>query len=385
MEGLVIKNKTAVAGIGQTVFGKGLPDTELSLACQAVSLALDDAGIEPSEVDGIASYTMEPNREVDVARSVGLGDVTWFSQVGYGGGAGCGVVGQAAMAVATGQCNVAIAWRARKRADATSRPWAQAAARLSDGQQWTRPFGVIRPVDEIALLTRRYMHEYGGTRDHLANIALAFRKHAARNPLSTMGHKPMTRDDYMNARWISEPLCLFDNCLETDGALACILVRADRAPDLRQKPAYIHSWAQGMPAQVHSMINYFDDDPLRGPGWTCADQLYRNSDIGPKDIQVAQLYDAFTPLVIFSLEAYGFCGRGEGGAFTDDGNISAGGRLPVNTSGGGLSEAYVHGFNHIVEGVRQVRGTSVNQVADCEAVLVTAGECVPTSAMILRG
>ena len=128
--GAGIKDKTAVAGIGQTAFGKGLADTELSLACQAVSIALDDAGIDPSEVDGIASYTMEPNREIDVARNVGLGDVTWFSQVGYGGGAGCGVVGQAAMAVATGQCTVAVAWRARKRADPTSRPWAQAAARL---------------------------------------------------------------------------------------------------------------------------------------------------------------------------------------------------------------------------------------------------------------
>ena len=111
--GDLIKDKTAVVGIGQTAFGKGLPDTELSLACQAVSLALDDAGVDPAEVDGIASYTMEPNREVDVARNVGLGDVTWFSQVGYGGGAGCGVVGQAAMAVATGQCHVAVAWRAR--------------------------------------------------------------------------------------------------------------------------------------------------------------------------------------------------------------------------------------------------------------------------------
>src|SRR3954464_9753756 len=144
MEGLVIRNKTAVAGIGQTAFGKGLPDTELSLACQAISTALDDAGVDPSEADGTASDPMEPNREIDVARNVGLGDVTWFSQVGYGGGAGCGVVGQAAMAVATGQGRVAVAWRARKRADPTSRPWSQAKARLSDSSQWSRPFGMIR-------------------------------------------------------------------------------------------------------------------------------------------------------------------------------------------------------------------------------------------------
>src|SRR5215210_8021617 len=148
---MTIKNRTAVVGIGQTAFGKGLPDTELSLACQAVSMALDDAGIEPSEVDGLGSYTLEPFREVDVARSVGLGDITFFSQVGFGGGAGCGVVGQAAMAVATGQCTTAVAWRARKRADRASRPWSQAPARLADTSQWTRPFGILRPVDEIAL------------------------------------------------------------------------------------------------------------------------------------------------------------------------------------------------------------------------------------------
>ncbi len=219
----LIKDKTAVVGIGQTAFGKGLPDTELSLACQAISLALDDAGIAPAEVDGLASYTMEPNREVDVARNVGLGDITWFSQVGYGGGAGCGVVGQAAMAVATGQCDgrgrvAGPQARRRRRAGRGRRPRPASPTRSSG----RGPFGLIRPVDEIAMLTRRYMHEYGGTRDHLANVALAFRKHAARNPSSTMGHKPMTRDDYMNARWISEPLCLFDNCLETDGALAVV-------------------------------------------------------------------------------------------------------------------------------------------------------------------
>ena len=379
----LIKDKTAVVGIGQTTLGKGLPDTELSLACQAVSLALDDAGIAPSEVDGLASYTLEPNREVDVARAVGLGDITFFSQVGFGGGAGCGVVGHAAMAVATGQAEVVVAWRARTRAAAASRPWAQAPARLADTQQWSRPFGIIRPVDEIAMLTRRYMHEYGATRDHLANVAIAFRKHAARNPASTMGHKPLTRDDYMNARWISEPLCLFDNCLETDGALAVVVTSAERARDLPHPPALIHSFAQGLPPNHQTMTNYFTEDPLRGPAWTAAKRLWANADVTAADVQVAQLYDAFSPLIPLSLEGYGFCERGEGGPFTDNGNIEwPNGRLPVNTSGGGMSEAYVHGFNLILEGVRQIRGTSTSQVEDAEVSLVTSGEGVPTSAIL---
>jgi len=380
----VLKDAAAIVGIGQTPFGKGLPDTELSLACQAVSLALDDAGIAPSQVDGLSSYTMEPQREVEVARSVGLGDITYFSQVGFGGGAGCGVVGQAAMAVATGQCTVAVAWRARKRADPTSRPWAQAPPRLADSQMWTRPFGILRPVDEIAMLTRRYMYEYGGTRDHLANVAIAFRKHAARNPASTMGHKQLTRDDYMNARWISEPLCLFDNCLETDGALAVVVTSTERARDLTHPPVLIHAFAQGLPAQHQTMTNYFTDDPLRGPAWTAAQLLWARADMGPADVKVAQLYDAFSPLIPLSLEGYGFCARGEGGPFTDNSAIEwPDGRLPVNTSGGGMSEAYVHGFNLILEGARQIRGTSTSQIDGADVSLVTSGEGVPTSALLL--
>jgi acetyl-CoA acetyltransferase len=380
-----IKDRTAVAGIGQTAFGKGLEDTELSLACQAVSLAIDDAGLAPSDVDGLAMFSMEDGREVDVARNVGLGDITFFSEVGYGGGAGCGVVGQAAMAVATGQCQVAVAWRARKRAAKASRPWAQVADRLAGHQQWSRPFGLLRPVDEIAMLTRRAMYQYGYTRDHLANVALAFRHHASRNPHATMGHKPLTREQYMDARWISEPLCLFDNCLETDGALAIVITSAERARDLRHPPAYIHAFAQSIPQQHQVMTNYFNDDPLLGPAWACARLLWEKSDFQPADVPVAQLYDAFSPLVPLSLEGYGFCARGEGGAFTENGNLEwPNGRLPTNTAGGGMSEAYVHGFNLVLEGVRQCRGTSTSQVEGAESSLVTSGEGVPTSAVLFR-
>ncbi|MFO1538139.1 MAG: thiolase C-terminal domain-containing protein [Actinomycetota bacterium] len=380
-----LKDRTAIVGIGQTRFGKGLEDSELSLACQAISAALDDCGIAPSEVDGLASYTLEPFREVEVARSVGLGDITWFSQVGYGGGAGCGVVTQAAMAVATGQAEVVVAWRARKRASKASRPWANVAQRIEDNGQWSRPWGLLRPVDEIAILTRRYMHEYGATRDHLANVAIAFRKHANNNPAATMYERTLSREEYMNGRWISEPLCLFDNCLETDGALAAVIVSAERAKDLRQVPAYIHAGAQGIPPQHNTMTNYFNDDPLMGPSWAAAKGLWRYADLGPADVKVAQLYDAFSPLIPLSLEGYGFCARGEGAAFTEDGALEwPHGRLPTNTAGGGMSEAYVHGFNLVLEGVRQIRGTSPNQVADADVSLVTSGEGVPTSALLLR-
>lgn len=381
----LIKDRTAIVGIGQTSFGKGLEDSELSLACQAIQMAIADAGLRPGDVDGLAMFSMENGREVEVARNVGLGDITFFGEIGYGGGAGCAAVGHAAMAVATGQCTTAVAWRARKRSAKGSRPWANVAARQGGYQQWTRPFGLLRPVDEIAMLTRRYMHEFGATREHLANVALAFRKHANQNPNATMYQKPLTREQYMAARWISEPLCLYDNCLETDGALAVVITSAERARDLPRPPAYIHSFAQGIPKQTQVMTNYFNDDPLLGPSWACAKRLWANSDIRPKDIPVAQLYDAFSPLIPLSLEGYGFCGRGEGAAFGDNGALEwPHGRLPTNTAGGGMSEAYVHGFNLVLEGVRQMRGTSTAQVEGAESCLVTSGEGVPTSALLLR-
>jgi acetyl-CoA acetyltransferase len=378
-----IKDKAAIVGIGQTAFSKRLEPSETELACMAIRDALDDAGIHPSEVDAMSAFTWESTEENEVASNLGFGDVRFFSRIGYGGGAGCATILHLAMAVATGQASVGVAFRSRKRGSG-ARLWALAAERMSDVWKYTRPYGLVRPVDEVAILTQRYMHEYGMTRDHLANVALACRRHANKNPNAMMYAKGMTREDYMAARWIAEPLCLFDNCLETDGALACVIVSAERAKDCKQRPVYIHAGAQGISAPHPTMMNHFCDSPLDGPGWAAGRGMWSNSDLKPKDIKVAQIYDAFTPLVPLSLEAYGFCKRGEGAAFTENGALELGGRLPINTAGGGLSEAYVHGFNHINEGVRQMRGTSVNQVPGADACLVTSGEAVPTSAIVLR-
>jgi acetyl-CoA acetyltransferase len=381
-----LQDATAIAGIGQTAFAKQLEQSETELACEAVLAALDDAGIDPGEVDGLVSYTAETTDEVTLAKNIGAGDLTYFSQVGYGGGAGCATVGQAAMAVATGQASVVVAWRSRRRGARASRPWAANPKSLAIPGQWSRPFGLLRPVDEVAMLTRRYCAEFGAERRHLGEVAVAVRGHANRNPAALMYDKPMSMDDYLAARWVSEPLCLFDNCLETDGALAAVIVGADRAADTASRPVYIHSFAQGLHRQHEAMVNYFCDDPLNGPAWACASKLWAQSEVGPEDIDVAQIYDAFTPLVLLSLEGYGFCKKGEAKDFVEGGALSVdGGRLPVNTSGGGLSEAYVHGFNLITEGVRQLRGQSTAQVQGAETCLVTSGEGVPTSALVLRG
>jgi len=386
----VLTDATAIVGTGQSPYARSLPESETVLATRAALDALADAGIEPEEVDGLVTSTLESTSETDLAADLGLGDVTFFTQVPWGGGGGCATVGHAAMAVATGQCRVALVWRARKRGSGP-RPWAaRGLGRRGEGggppaDDWYRPFGLLRPVDQIAVLARRHMHEYGTTRDHLANVALAARAHANRNPAAVMHGRPLERDEYLSSRWISEPLCLYDNCLETDGAVALVVVGADRARDTPQPPAWIHAFAQGFGPGHTPMTNYHGEDPLLGPSRACARALWRHAELGPGDVEVAQLYDAFTPLVLLSLEGYGLCGTGESGAFSEGGNLCwPDGSLPVNTSGGSLSEAYVHGYNLIVEGVRQIRGTSTCQVDGAGCGLVTSGEGVPTSALLLR-
>ena len=379
-----IKDRAAIVGIGQTAFGKGLAQSEEALAAEAIKAALDDAGIDPGEVDGLCSFGMQVNEEDEIARDLGLGDLRFFARTPAGGGGGCGTVAHAALAIAAGQASVVVAWRARKRSGRASRLWAQTQERLQRRDMWTKPFGLIRPADEIAMLARRQMHDYGTTRDHFANVALAFRAHAQRNPAAFMYGKPLSREDYFAARAISEPLVLFDCCLETDGAAAVVLVSAERARDCRQAPAYVHAAAQGLTRGSAIMSTYYSDDPLRTQAWACAEALWRGSDLQAGDVRVAQIYDAFTPEVLFSLEAYGFCGRGEGGPFTEDGGIALGGRLPVNTSGGGLSEVYLHGFNLVLEGVRQIRGTSTAQVPNADCSFVSSSDGVPTSAIVLR-
>jgi acetyl-CoA acetyltransferase len=379
----MIKDRTAIVGLGHTRYGKGLGESEEALAVEAIGKALDDAGVKPAEVDGLCAYSMEVTQADEIARDLGMSDIGFIALSPSGGGGGCATVGYAAMAVATGQARVVVAWRSRKRSSRASRVWAQTSARTYGREAWLRPFGLVRPVDEIAMLARRHMAVYGTTRDHFANVAIAARRHALANPLAVMGGKALTRAEYFTARPISEPLCLFDCCLETDGAAAVVVTSAERARDLRRKPVIIHAFGQGISAGSETMASYFGPDPLRTQSWACASGLWARSDVRPSDVKVAQIYDAFTPEVIFSLEGYGFCGRGEGGPFTDNGAIEIGGMLPVNTSGGSLSEAYLHGFNLVVEAARQIRGASANQVANADVSFVSSSDGVPTSALIL--
>ena len=382
---------TAVAGIGATEFSKASGRSEMQLACEATILALEDAGIEPSEVDGMVTFTADTNPEIEIARLTGIGELTFFSRIHHGGGAACGTVQQAAMAVAEGIADVVVVYRAfnersgnRFGTGVQDRPLAAnaEAAHFS----WYAPFGLLTPAQWVAMFGRRYMHETGATSEDFGRVSVADRHHAANNPKAFFYEQPITLEDHQNSRWIVEPLHLLDCCQESDGGQALVVTSLERARDLKNPPAVIVGAAQGSGEDQHMMTSYYRDSITGIPEMgLVARQLYEQAGIGPDDIQTAVLYDHFTPFVLCQLEEFGFCGPGEAKDFVRDGHLEMDGRLPTNTHGGQLGEAYIHGVNGIAEGVRQVRGTSVNQVDAIENVLVTAGTGVPTSGLVLRG
>jgi acetyl-CoA acetyltransferase len=381
--------RTAVAGIGATEFSKRSGRSELRLACEAVSAALADCGLRPADVDGLVTFTMETNPEIEVARALGIPELTFFARIHYGGGAACAVLQQAALAVASGVADVVVAYRAfnersgrRFGTGVQDRPVQPTADAVN--YSWTSPFGLLTPAQQVAMFGRRYLHDYGLTTEAFGRVAVSVREHAATNPRAWFHGKPITLEDHQASRWITEPLRLLDCCQESDGAQAIVVTSLERARDLPHPPAVIAGAAQGASRDQMMMTSYYRDDLVSLPEMGLVGrQLYAQAGIGPEDVQTAVLYDHFTPFVLVQLEELGFCGRGEADAFVREGNLSLGGRLPVNTHGGQLGEAYIHGMNGIAEAVRQVRGKAVNQVDGVSHALVTAGTGVPTSGAIL--
>jgi acetyl-CoA acetyltransferase len=384
---LSIRDRTAIAGIGTTEYVRNIGRSEPETALEAVRMALDDAGLAAREVDAIFKVETpgeDSNSELELARNLGAGPLRAWGGFGYGGGAACAPVVHAALAVATGMASVAVAIRARNRGSG-GRPWAKTGNRVAGLYAFEAPYGLVSPVQQIALMARRYMHEYGATAEDFARVAVLQRDNASRNPRAFF-RDPITIEDVLNSRMIADPMHLLDCSLETDGACAIIVTGAEQARDLKRPPVLIAGVSQGMPAR-HYMMNglLYQDDPFDLPSKHAAEGVYRSAGLGPADIDVAQFYDVFSPMVLWQLESYGFCNPGEAASFVGEGRASwPDGDLPVNTHGGSLSEAYVHGFNHILEGVRQVRDTSTSQVEGAKTVLVAAAAVVPSSAVILR-
>ena len=381
-----LANRAAIAGIGQTEFSKDSGRTELQLACEAVKAALDDAGLTPADVDGLVTFTMDHNEEMEVARNLGIPALSMFSRVHYGGGAAAATVMQAAMAVATGVAGVVVCYRAfNERSGTRYGNTGGAISAMPPWLSWYAPFGLMTPASWCAMHARRYMHEYGVTNEDFGRISVVDRRHAATNPAAWFYGRPITIEDHQASRWVIEPvLRLLDCCQESDGGVALVVTSIERARDLPHPPAVIAAAAQGATFDGEMMTSYYRDDISGLPEMgVVADALWARSGLTPADISTAFLYDHFTPFVLVQLEELGFCGRGEAKDFATVENLSVGGALPINTNGGLLGEAYVHGMNGVTEAVRQIRGTSCNQVPDVEHVLVTSGTGVPTSGLIL--
>ena len=358
----------AIAGIGATEFSKDSGRSELKLAVEAARAALDDAGLSPADVDGLVTFSMDSNAEIAVARELGAGELTFFSLIGYGGGAACATIQQAAMAVTTGAASVVVCYRALN--ERSGRRFGQVAPGAVQGATsaaidsgWHYPMGLATPAATVAMAARRYMHAYGATSADFGLIAVADRRHAATNPAAWFYQRPITLAEHQQSRWICEPLRLLDCCQETDGAVAIVVTGLERARSLRRSPVVITAAAQGSGPDQYTMTSYYRDDLTGLPEMgVVARQLWARSGLRPGDIRTAILYDHFTPYVLMQLEELGFCARGEARDFIADGAIELGGALPLNPHGGQLGEGYLHGMNGIAEGVRQVRGSSVNQV-----------------------
>jgi acetyl-CoA acetyltransferase len=382
--------RAAIAGIGATEFSKDSGRSEWRLACESVLAALADAQIGVEEVDGFALFTMETNPEIAVARALGIPELKFFSRIPHGGGGACAPVQQAALAVSSGVADVVVVYRAFNersghRFGAGPPPFAYVQNTDQEYRNWINPYGLLTPAQQEAFLAQRYMAKYGATSEDFGRVSVLSRKHAANNPLAWFHGRPITLEDHQASRFIAEPLRLLDCCQESDGGQALVIVSAERARDLPHPPALISGAAQGVGPQQISMSSYYRPDIDEMPEVELvARQLWRQSGLGPAEIDAAVLYDAFTPMVLLQLEEYGFCGRGEAKDFLLDGNLEVDGRLPVNTHGGQLGEGYLHGVNGIAEGVRLVRGTSTNQPAKAiDNVLVTGGSPVPHSGLVL--
>jgi len=382
-----LKDKTAIAGIGLTEFSKKSGVSELSLAAQATLRACDDAGISPSEIDGFVSYTLDSTDEIELARTVGAGDLKLFTKVNYGGGAAVGTILHAVMAVATGVANNVICYRAMNGRSGQRMGQGVSGQIISSDLvhwSWYMPYGMLTPGSWVAIVANKYMQRYGVTCEDLGRVAISQRNYAQNNPRAAGNGKPLTMEEYLASKVIADPLRLYDFCQETDGGCAILITSAERARDLKQKPAIIRGVAQASTQGQEQMTSYYRDELDSLPEMELAARLvYEQSGLGPDDINAACLYDAFTAEVIMQLESFGFCGRGEGKELVRDGALDIDGRLPNNTHGGLLSESYIHGMNNIAEGARLIRGTSTSQPAGVDHVLVSSGVGVPTGALIL--
>ena len=389
----------AIAGIGATPYykrGETAGKSITQLAGEAILAACADAGLIVKDVDGLAFYSLaragygEQMEAGELVETLGIRELKFSAALTGGGGGSAGAVGLARAAIVAGDATAVVTVMALQQR--TRLGTVVASKTVTPISSFVQPSGLAGPGHLMSLLTRRHMHQYGTTRDAFAEIAISTRQNALNRPKARY-RTPLTREQYYAGRMIADPLCLYDFCLESEGAVAIVTTSIERARDLRQPPVPVIAAAHGGTREWGRAFSWFgmqDDAVFASSGSKpIADRLYARAGIGPQDIDVALLYDHFTPMVLMQLEDYGFCEKGEGGPFVLSGAIRytpdrKPGAVPVNPHGGQLSEAYIIGATHIMEGVEQLRGTAVNQVAGAELALVTGGpSAIPNSGLIL--
>ncbi len=382
-----LRGRVAVVGVGETTYYKHgrSPDGEFKLALKAVLAACADAGIDPREIDGIASYSNDRSDPSRLAAALGVRQLrSTTMQWGGGGGGCCAAVANGAAAIAAGLADCVVVFRSLAQGQHGRFGQASDAPTVSGDMAYLWPYGVISPAQKFAMKARRFMHEHGVRQEALRAIALASYHHAQSNPRAVMHGKPLDEATYDASRWIVEPFHLYDCCMENDGAAAVILVSAERARDFAQRPAYLLGAAMGSDhragAAAQNAPNYASSSFA-----TVAPDVYRMAGVGPSDVGVVQAYENFTGGVLMALVEHGLFRADEANEVLQLENLLApDGRLPLNTSGGNLAECYMHGFELVLEAVRQVRGTSTSQARRHDVALVIAGPMVtPVSSLIL--
>ncbi len=388
--------RAAIAGIGQTDFSRNSGRSEHVLALEATLSAVEDAGLSVADIDGVARYQKDATEEAHLVEALGLRDLRYFGQLGYGGSGSCGVIAHAAAMVCAGQATHVLCYRSLNGRSGTRFGQGShyidtvdtcvgiARSDITVGSPLTGPFGLLAPAHQMAMWIRSYSQTYGlddeQTARMLGAVAVSQRELAHANPSAILRGRPLTLADYLDSQILADPLRLYDFCLETDGAVAAIVTTADRARDLRQPPVQIAAAQQHMSRYSEPLHLYKEDLASFLPSYVAA-ELFAAADITPEDVDIAAIYDASTVMVPLALEDFGFCERGTAAEFLASGEQNLQGSLPINTHGGLLSEGYINGFNTVTEAVRQLRGSAANQVQGAQYAFVTAAGA---SSLILR-
>jgi acetyl-CoA acetyltransferase len=383
-----LKGRVAVVGIGETDYYRhgASPDPEFKLALKAILAACADAGIDPRDIDGFASYSDDRSEASRLAAALGIRRLRSATmQWGGGGGGCCAAVANAAASIVAGLADCVVAFRSLAQGQYGRFGQTPGIDTISGEKSYLMPYGVLAPPQRFAMRVQRYMHEHGVRQEALRAIALASYHHAQSNPRAVMHGRPLDAAEYDASRWIVEPFHLYDCCMENDGAAAVLLISEERARDFRQKPAFVLGAAVGSGYRAGA-------NPNNSPRYasasfdTVAPDLYRMAGLGPSDVGVVQAYENFTGGVVMALAEHGFFKPEEANDFlTLENLISPSGRLPLNTSGGNLAECYMHGFELVLEAVRQVRGTSTSQVKRNDVAMVIGGPMVTPVSNLLLG